>query len=129
MLSQVNNIEGEWNIIDYPQHPECFGCQFKITRDDKNADVFHFEVHIINTIKCTFRYIAESDQWEHTAVEATKMAGPLEKLNTERNICGFIDSIETLEVQGGEQLIVRTDEGNLVLLEHRREENQINADK
>ncbi|CAF0772220.1 unnamed protein product [Adineta ricciae] len=125
MLSEVNNIEGDWNIIDYSQHPECIGCQLEITRDEINPDIFHVQVRIINTIKCDFRYIADIDLWEHSTVVSTKMAGPLEKLNQERVISSFIDSIENLEVQGGVQLIARTVDGDLILLEHPREENQI----
>ncbi|CAF5131485.1 unnamed protein product, partial [Rotaria sp. Silwood1] len=40
MSSQVTNVVGTWKIVDYSQHPECFGCQIEIKHDKEDENMY-----------------------------------------------------------------------------------------
>ncbi|CAF4437542.1 unnamed protein product, partial [Adineta steineri] len=105
---QFNGIEGDWKIVDYPQHPECDGCQFEIKQQDDNKNNYHLHAHVVNSLNCRLEFNSSSNQWKTSHVMSTMMLGPPEEMKREEAVSSLISNIQNLEVHGEEQLIIRT---------------------
>ncbi|CAF1120638.1 unnamed protein product [Adineta steineri] len=115
---QYNGVEGHWKIVDYPQHPECDGCQLEIkVQDDDNKNIYHIHARVVNSLNCGLEYNSSSNQWKSSHVMSTKMLGPPEEMKREDAVSSLISSIQNLEVQGQEQLSIRTNNGEQIRLE------------
>ncbi|CAF4250140.1 unnamed protein product, partial [Adineta steineri] len=55
--------------------------------------------------------------WKSSHVMSTKMLGPPEEMKREDAVSSLISSIQNLEVQGQEQLIIRTNQSEQIRLE------------
>jgi hypothetical protein len=116
-LSQFVGAEGDWKIVDYPQHPECIDCQFEINRQDHAGNLYHLRARVVNILNCNLEHIPKTNHWKPSHIMSTMMAGPLEEMNKERVVTTLISGIQSLEVQDDQQLIVKTNCGEQIRLE------------
>ncbi len=113
--TQFTGIEGHWKITNYSQHPDCAGVQFEIKKQTPNTYQLHS--HVVNNLSCTLEHNPSNNQWKVSPVMSTRMAGPPEMMNKERSINQLISGIQNFDVQGDQQLIVQTNDGQQVRLE------------
>ncbi len=115
--SQLYGVEGDWQIVDYPQHPECAGCQFEIKSRDGSQHAYHLHARVVNNLNCSLEYNPSSKVWQPSHVMSTMMAGPPEEMRKESVVSSLISGIKHLEVQGQGQLVIQTNSGEQVRLE------------
>ncbi|CAF1392697.1 unnamed protein product [Rotaria sordida] len=117
MSSQGAKVVGQWKIVDYPQHPECIGCQFSIRQDDEKPNLYRLNAHVVNSIFCPFEHNPTTNEWTLAGgVGATLMLGPPEEMEKEGVIGNLISRIQNLEVEGGQHLVITTDNGEQIRL-------------
>ncbi|CAF1405607.1 unnamed protein product [Rotaria sordida] len=118
MPSQGTHVVGHWKIVDYPQHPECIGCQFSISHDYEKPNSYRLNAHIVNNLFCPLEYNPTSNEWTLAGgVGTTLMLGPLEEMKKENVISDLISCIQNLKVEGGQHLVIKTDNGEQIRLE------------
>jgi len=115
--SQFNGVEGDWQIVDYPQHPECAGYQFEIKSRDGSQQAYHLHARVVNNLNCSLEYNPSSNVWKPSHVMSTMMAGPPEEMRKESVVSSLISGIQHLDVQGQGQLVIQTNSGEQVRLE------------
>ncbi len=108
-------VEGTWKISNYSQHPECVGVKFEIKNQNENTYRLHSRV--VNSLNCTLEHHPTNNQWKVSPVMSTRMAGPPEAMNKENVVNQLISGIQYLEVQGQQQLVIQTNNGEQVQLE------------
>jgi hypothetical protein len=114
---QFSGVEGGWKITDYPQHPECVGCEFEIKRQDNNENAYRLHTRVINNLNTSLEYNPSTKQWKSSHGASTLMAGPPELMQKETVVNSLISGIQKLEVQGDQQLLLKTNNGEQVRLE------------
>lgn len=114
----ITDIEGEWKIIDYPNHPECVGYKIEIKGQGLDVNKFTINVTIINHLKCNLQHNCTTDQWETSDFFTTELSGPVEEIEKEIVFKKLILSIQNFEVHGEENLIIETDDKQKIRLEH-----------
>jgi len=112
--SQSTGVEGTWQIVDYPEHTECVGVQIQIKHQNQNT--YHLHSRIVNTLNCTLEYHPTNNQWTSSAVLSTRMSGSPSAMNKENKVSQLISGIQSLDVQGNQQLVIQTN-GQQVQLE------------
>ncbi|CAF1274658.1 unnamed protein product [Rotaria magnacalcarata] len=112
---EFTGINGNWKIIDYPQHRECVGYQFEIANENENR--FSLHARVINSLNCHLQYNPANNQWKTSAIMSTLMAGPPEEMHKESLISSFISGIYRVETQGQHQLVIQTNNGDQARLE------------
>ncbi|CAF2482011.1 unnamed protein product [Rotaria sp. Silwood2] len=118
MSSQGTNVVGHWKVVDYPQHPECIGCQFNISHDDETTNLYRLNAHVVNSLFCPLEHNPISNEWTLAgAVGSTLMLGPPEEMKKENIIGDLISRIQNLEVEGGQHLVITTNNGEQIRLE------------
>ncbi|UJR20432.1 hypothetical protein I4U23_023563 [Adineta vaga] len=114
---QYNGVEGDWKIVDFPQHSECIGCQLEIQRQDGSQHMYHLYARVVNNLSCRLEFTSSLNEWKPSHVMSTMMAGPPEEMEKETVVSGLISNIQRLNVQGQGQLIIQTKNGEQVRLE------------
>ena len=114
---QFTGVEGNWKIVDYPQHPECVGCQFKIKRKDQGQHGYDLYTSVVNSLNCSLEYNPITNEWKTTGYISTLMSGSPEEMEKESVLNNLISDIQNLKVQGEHHLIIETDGGEQVQLE------------
>ncbi len=107
-------LEGTWKIVDCSAHPECIGCEMEIYRQDPTTYSLH--AHVVNVLNCTLKRNPATNEWKSSSFISTLMAGPPEQMNKEHLVCELISSIQSLEIQNDEQLLIETNDGGKVHL-------------
>jgi len=113
--AQFTGVEGNWQITDYSQHPECVGVRFEIKAENQNTYRLHSRV--VNSLGCSLKHNPTNNQWNVSPVMSTMMMGPPEMMNKESVINKLISGIQHLNVQGDQQLVIETNNGQQVRLE------------
>lgn len=117
MPSNVTDIEGNWKIIDYPEHSGCIGCKIKIKGRGFDPDVFTVNINIVNRINYILHYHSGTDQWEILFDSSSDMNGSPEELYQEYILRRLISNIERLEVKHEDQLFIELSNGEQILFE------------
>jgi hypothetical protein len=112
---QFTGIEGTWKITDYPQHPECAGVQFELKKQNEN--IYDLYTHVVNSMNCSLEHNPSNNQWKASGVLSTRMGGPPDLMRKESVVGELISNIQSLDVQGEQELIIQTNNGEQVLLE------------
>ncbi len=112
---QFTGIEGHWKIAKNPQNPESVGVEFEIKKQNQNSYRLHSRV--VNNLNCTLEYNPSNNQVKVSPIMSTLMAGPPEQMKKENVVNQLISGIQSLEVQGEQNLIVQTNNGQQVQLE------------
>ncbi|CAF3723994.1 unnamed protein product [Rotaria sordida] len=86
LSSQCNNVEGKWKVIDFPQHPECIDCQFKIQRHEHGENMYVLFTNVVNMLHCSLEHNPTTNEWKSADVISTLMTGPLELIEEEHVI-------------------------------------------
>ncbi|CAF1258299.1 unnamed protein product [Rotaria sp. Silwood1] len=115
MSSKVTGIDGNWKIINYPPHPECVGCVFKITSE--NPNIYRLHASVINSINCSLEYNSENNEWKRACIGSTLMVGAPEETKKEEFIHDLIANFQSLHVEGEQHLIIQTNSGEQARLE------------
>jgi hypothetical protein len=114
---QHHGVEGDWKIVNYPQHPECTGCQLEIKQEEGSQNAYNLHAHVVNNVSCRVEHNSSSNEWKPSHVMSTMMLGPPEEMKKEAVVSTLISSIQRLEAQGQNQLLIRTNNGEEVRLE------------
>ena len=112
---QFTDIEGHWKITKNSQNPESAGVEFEIKKQSPNTYRLHSRV--VNNMSCTLEHNPANNQVKVSPVMSTLMAGPPEQMKKEDVVNKFLSGIQSLEVQGGQNLILQTNNGQQVQLE------------
>jgi len=112
---QFTGVEGTWKITNYSQHPECVGVQFKIEKQNQNT--YSLNSRVVNHLNCSLEHNLTNNEWKVSPVISTMMAGPPEAMNKESVVNKLISNIQQLDVQGEQQLVIQTNNGQQVQLE------------
>ncbi|CAF2725585.1 unnamed protein product [Rotaria sp. Silwood2] len=115
--SQYNNVEGKWKVLDFPQHPECNGCEFKIQRHEHAENMYVVFTNVVNMLHCSLEHNPTTDEWKSADVMSTLMAGPSELMKEEQLISNFLTNIQNLHVEDTQNLIIRSKNGIEIKLE------------
>jgi len=113
--TQFTGIEGHWKIAKNPQNPESAGVELEIKKQDQNTYRLHSRV--VNNLNCTLEHNPSNNQVKVYPIMSTKMAGPPEQMKKENVVSQLISSTQALEVQGEQQLVLQTNNGQQVQLE------------
>ncbi|CAF4068605.1 unnamed protein product [Rotaria sordida] len=117
MSSQVTNVVGTWKIVDYSQHPECFGCQIEIKHEKEDENMYRLRACVINDLNCTLQHNSTTNQWQMCSFRTTEMGGSPEDMKKEDVISNLMRDIQKMEVQGEQQLIIQTNNGEQARLD------------
>lgn len=112
---QFTGVEGTWKIADYQQHPECVGVQFEFKKQNQNTYGLH--TRVVNSLNGTLQHNPSNNEWKASTVMSTRMGGPPEMMAKENVVSRLISGILRLDVQGEQQLIIQTNNGEKVNLE------------
>ncbi|CAF3360482.1 unnamed protein product [Rotaria sp. Silwood2] len=115
MSEALDGIDGNWKIIDYPPHPECVGCEFKISNESPNK--YRLYAHVVNGMNCTLEYNPENNEWKTSPLMSTLMAGPPEKMKKESFISDLISHINFVQTEDEQYLIIQTNDSATARLE------------
>ena len=113
--SQFTGIEGDWNIVNYPQHPECIGCAFHIKNQGQNNYSLH--TRVVNSMNCTLKHNPTNNECKASPVMSTMMAGSPDEMRRESLVGSLISDIQSVNVQGQQQLVIQTKNGQQASLE------------
>lgn len=108
-------MEGHWKIVANTQHPETVGAEFEIKKQNENTH--DLQTRVCNNLFCTFEHDPSNNEVKVSPIMSTLMGGPPEEMQKEQTIKQLISTIQTLTTQGGQQLIVRTNDGQQIQLE------------
>ncbi len=117
MSSHITDVEGDWKIVDYPQHPECVGDKIEIKGHTLDPNMFTLNVHVVNDLNCILQHNSTTDQWETSDWFATEMSGSPEEMHKEQLFRKLIFSLQKLEVHDEEQLIIKTNDHEQIRLQ------------
>lgn len=117
MSSHVTDVEGDWKIIDYPQHPECVGSQIEIRGHGLDPNRFQLHVHVVNYLTCVLEHHSTDDQWNISDFFSTAMAGSHEMMDKEHSFRTLVTTLKKLQVQDEYKLTMTTRDGQHVRLE------------
>ena len=117
MSLHVTDVEGDWKIVDYPQHPECIGCQIKIKGHGLDPNLFQLHVHVVNYLTCLLEHHSANDRWESSNFFSTAIPGSHETIDNEHFFRKLVANIQKLEVHDEHVLTMKTNDGQLVRLE------------
>jgi hypothetical protein len=112
-----NGFVSHWEIIDYPQYPDCIGCQVEITQNDQDKNMYGLHSRVVNSLNCTLQHDPTTNQWKASSVMSTLTAGPPEQMKIEQILTNLISKIQNLKVQDDSQLVIETNDGEQVRLE------------
>ena len=71
----------------------------------------------MNNLNCTLEHNPSNNQVQVSPIISTMMAGPPEQMQKETAVNQLISGIQSLEVQGEQQLVLQTNNGQQVQLE------------
>lgn len=115
--TQFHGIEGHWKINDYSSHPQCVGVQLEIKRANQDGHSYSLHTRVVNQMNCGLEQNSSTQQWKTTPLASTKMAGPPAEMQKEQLVGNFISAINQIDLDGQQNLIVRTTNGEQVRLQ------------
>ncbi|CAF3691605.1 unnamed protein product [Rotaria sp. Silwood1] len=115
--SQYNSVEGKWKVLDFPQHPECIGCEFKVQRHEHIENMYVLFANVVNMLHCNLEHNPTTNEWKSADVMSTLMAGPSELMKEEQVISNFLSEIQNVHVEDQQILIMRSKNGVEIKLE------------
>lgn len=117
MSFHVTDVEGDWKIVDYPQHPECIGSQIEIKGHGLDPNVFQLHMHIVNYLTCILEHHSVDDQWNSSDFFSTAMTGSQDAMDKEHIFRKLVTNLKKIEVHDEHQLTMTTRDGERVRLE------------
>ncbi|CAF1029218.1 unnamed protein product [Rotaria sordida] len=117
MPSHVTDVEGDWKIVDYPQHPDCVNCQIEIKGYGLDPNVFKLDMDVTNHLTCILKHNSTTNQWAISDFSSTEIGALPEEMYKEDVLRNLISGLQKLEVQDEHQLIIKTNNGEQVRLE------------
>ena len=117
MPSRITDVEGDWKVVDYPQHPESVGCKIEIKGQGFDPHMFTLQIKIINRLKCNLQYNSKKNQWKTSDFLKTEMIGPPEGIKKEHLFKNVIFNLQKLEVHNEKQLIIKTNDQEQIRLQ------------
>ncbi|CAF1140955.1 unnamed protein product [Rotaria sp. Silwood1] len=117
MSSHITDIEGDWNIVDYPEHPGYVNCKIEIKGHGLDPNVFKLNMHAVNDLSCILKHNSTTNQWEISDFFSREMNGSPEEMDKEDVFRKLITSLQKLEVQDEQQLIITTNDNEQIRLE------------
>jgi hypothetical protein len=118
MSSHITDVEGDWKIVDYPQHPECVGCKIEIKGHSLDPNMFILNIEVVNHLNCNLQHNSTTDQWETSDFFTTEMDGSPEEMHKEHVFKKLILNLRKLEIHDEEHLIIKTNDHEQIRLEH-----------
>ncbi|CAF2482978.1 unnamed protein product [Rotaria sp. Silwood2] len=117
MSSHVTDVEGDWKIVDYPQHSECLNRKIEIKGCGLDPNVFKLDVQLVNHLSCILKHNSTNNQWKISGFSSTEISGSPKEREKEEVFRKLISHLQKLEVQHEEQLIIKTNDGEQVRLQ------------
>jgi hypothetical protein len=114
MSSRITDIEGNWKVVDYPQHPECVGCKFEIKGYGFDPNVF--KLNIVKYLNCILQHKPGNKKWEISNLFSTEKNGSPEERDKANPFRKLVFGLEKLEVRNQQQLIIKTNNDEQVRL-------------
>ncbi|CAF1273442.1 unnamed protein product [Rotaria sordida] len=117
MTTHITDVEGDWKIIGYSQHPECVNCNIKIKGYGLDPHMFKLCMHVVNNLNCTLKHNSATNQWRISDFFSTEIHGSPTEMHKEDIFKKLISELQKLEVQDEKKLIIQTSCGEQVRLE------------
>ncbi|CAF2688701.1 unnamed protein product [Rotaria sp. Silwood2] len=117
MSSHITDLEGDWRIVSYPQHPKYVNCKIEIRGHGLDPNVFKLHMHVVNDLTCILQHNSTTNQWEISEFFSTEIHGSPRDIHKEHVFRKLFSILQNLEVQDEQQLIITTYDGEQVRLE------------
>ena len=108
MSTRVTDVEGNWEIVDFPHHPEYVSCKIEIKGHGLDPNVFKIHIHVVNHLTCILQHNSTTDQWESHDFFSTEKGGTPQTIDEEHVFRKLILSLYKLEVHNEQELIMTT---------------------
>ncbi|CAF1465478.1 unnamed protein product, partial [Rotaria sordida] len=96
--------------------PQCNGIQIRISRDEQNENLYHNNTHIINLLRCAIQFDHSTNKWKSYGCPSALMSGLPEDMKKEDIISNLLFTIQRIQIQKEQQLIITTSNGEQVQL-------------
>ncbi|CAF1424102.1 unnamed protein product [Rotaria sp. Silwood1] len=117
MSSHITDVEGDWKIVDYPNHPGNVNCKIEIKGYGLDPNMFKLYMHVVNDLYCILKHNSTTNRWEISDFCSTEISGSRENIEKEDVFRTLISNLRKLEVHDEQQLIITTNDNEQVRLE------------
>jgi hypothetical protein len=61
---QLTWVEGNWKIVDYPEHSEWVSCELAIKRKEQGQHMYDLYTSVVNSLSCSLKYNPTTHEWK-----------------------------------------------------------------